>query len=171
MSFLNFLGKSRIPFYVNISTTSLHVLWSYIFIVHMGLEIQGAAIAFTLTQFLILVTLYTVIPFFQDIKEAWFFSMKDAVQDLKQYFSVGIYSALLVCLEFWSINLFTFMSGFLSMTQNSAQVALAALTVNLYSFGFGISIATSVIVGIQIGKQNAKQAEKNGKIAQTYGLF
>jgi MATE family multidrug resistance protein len=101
-----------------------------------------------MTQFLIHVFLYAIIPFIKEIKDGWFFSISEALTDLKSYLSIGIYSALLVCLEFWSMNIITFMSGFLTVNQNSAMVALASLTINLYSFGFGISIATSVIVGI-----------------------
>jgi MATE family multidrug resistance protein len=86
----------------------------------MGLEVKGAAIAYTMTQFLIMIFLYTIIPFIREIKDAWFFSIKEAIADIKGYLSVGIYSALLVCLEFWSINIFTFMSGFLTVNQNSA---------------------------------------------------
>jgi MATE family multidrug resistance protein len=142
------LGKSRIPFYVNIVSTILHGGWAYFFINYLGLEVKGAAIAFTMTQFLIHVFLYAIIPFIKEIKDGWFFSISEALTDLKSYLSIGIYSALLVCLEFWSMNIITFMSGFLTVNQNSAMVALASLTINLYSFGFGISIATSVIVGI-----------------------
>jgi Na+-driven multidrug efflux pump len=63
MNFLNFMGKSYIPFYINILSTSLHLLWAYIFIIIFNTGIEGAAIAFTITHLQNYIFLYIVIPY------------------------------------------------------------------------------------------------------------
>jgi hypothetical protein len=55
-----------------------------------------------------------------DIAKAWFFSFKEACANMRVYLNIAVFSALLVMLEFWSWSIFVFISGFMSVVDNSA---------------------------------------------------
>jgi MATE family multidrug resistance protein len=57
--FLNYLQKSKIPLVVMTITCTLHLVWCYIFVTIMGLEIQGAALATTMTYIMNLILMST----------------------------------------------------------------------------------------------------------------
>lgn len=114
------MERSYVPFYCNIITTLLHPLWCYLLIDVADLGVRGAGIAFTITEVLLLICLTVACNLMSDIKEAWFFSFSEACVGMKSYMVMAFYSAALVCLEFWSWNVFVFMSSFISVTTNSA---------------------------------------------------
>ncbi len=84
----------------------------------------------------------------EDIKEAWHFDVKEAMVGMKEYLKLAFLTAGLVCLEFWSWNVFVFMSSYISVNTNSAMTGVTTLMITLYTFAFGMSVATSVVVGI-----------------------
>jgi Na+-driven multidrug efflux pump len=57
------MGKSHIPFKVNLLSTALHFLWAYLFVILFGLGVAGAGVAFTITQLISLISLYIVMSF------------------------------------------------------------------------------------------------------------
>lgn len=83
-------------------TTSLHVLWNYIFVVMMDLELVGTAIANIITAVLNLVAIVIFITYFMpEFREAWFLPTKDSLRQLGEYLNVAIPAMLLICLEWW----------------------------------------------------------------------
>lgn len=61
-----------------------------------------------------------MVSFEEDIKEAWFFSIREGMHKLGNYLKIGVYSALLVCLEVWGLNILTLISGYMGVNMNSA---------------------------------------------------
>ena len=53
--FLNAQGRTDIPVYVQAITMVLHILWSWLFVSHLGMRLEGAAIAMNITYILNLV--------------------------------------------------------------------------------------------------------------------
>lgn len=49
MRYLNALHKSHIPLTIQIISTGLHYLWCYVFVLHLNLGVEGAALATSLT--------------------------------------------------------------------------------------------------------------------------
>jgi len=70
--FLMQVQVAWVPFFANIVCTALHLLWLYILIVRMNLEIVGAGIAMATTGFLLLSSVTAVSYFIPSIRPALF---------------------------------------------------------------------------------------------------
>lgn len=84
------------------------------------MEIQGTALATCLTHFLNLVAfaIYTEKFTCDKVrKEAWFLPTKETLDlsGLLSYLKLGLPSTGMVCLEWWSIEVMTFLTGFISI--------------------------------------------------------
>jgi hypothetical protein len=61
------------------------------------------------------------------VKEAWHFDVREAMIGMRSYLKLAITTAALVCLEFWSWNIFVFMSSYISVITNSAMTGVTTL--------------------------------------------
>ena len=78
--------------------------------------VVGIGIATNLTFFLnaFVITLY-VSYYEQDIHEAWFFPNKYCFYGIVDYMKLGIPAMLMICLEWWTFELQTFIASFISI--------------------------------------------------------
>lgn len=89
------------------------------------------------------------------------------IQELKTYFAYGIPSAVMIILEWTSYEMINIFAGWLSLVEFNASIAISNFSNLLFMFSFGISEATSVLVGNSIGAGKIKQAMLYIKISIT----
>jgi Na+-driven multidrug efflux pump len=90
----------------------------------------------------------------ESIREAWIFNFREAMVGIGTYIRIAVATGALVCLEFWGWNLFVFMSAYISVDTTSSMTAVLSFMITIYTIPLGMSIAVSVIVGMQIGRQD-----------------
>ena len=140
--FLNCFEKSKIPMIIQIFTSSLHYLWCYIFVSIMNLNIMGTALAMNITAFsnAMLITVY--VTYFQpDLREAWFWPDKDCFQGLLDYLRLGIPAMLMLCFEWWTFEIQTFMASFISVQAIGSQVIILNSIYFMFCITLGLSYA------------------------------
>lgn len=127
--------------------------------------------ASTITYFsnFVLVTLYC--SFSKDLKDSFFFPNKETVRELGDYLRIGIPSATMLCLEWWSLEVLALMAGYIDVLTTASFVIVVNTFCVLGMFSFGAGIAASVCVGKAIGEGDAPKAMQYGKLIITMTFF
>ncbi len=110
---------------IQLISATLHVLWCYIFVSCLELQLIGVAISNTLTALinLIAMTLYVTL-FLPELKEGWFLPNKEAFVNLFEYLKVSVPTMLMMCFEWWSFEVQTYFASLISVDSTAAQVII-----------------------------------------------
>ena len=101
---------------IQLITTPLHVLWSYIFVSVYQMELQGTAICTLITTAINFLAINMYVTYLlPNLKEAWFLPNRDSFRGLGEYVKVAIPSMLMTCLEWWTFEIQTFFASFISV--------------------------------------------------------
>jgi MATE family multidrug resistance protein len=116
------MGHSTVPMYISLITALLHFPSCYAWVYMFGLGIQGSAIATSITYFLDFLLIQLYVGTLKELKESWFFPDKSCfnIRGLIEFLKFGIPSAAMLCLEWWSFELMTFLSGYISVEAMAA---------------------------------------------------
>jgi Na+-driven multidrug efflux pump len=70
----------------------------------------------------------------------------------------------MLSIEFWSFEILTLMSGYLSLEETGANVITLNTTYFTFMFVLGLMYAGTAIIGQQIGHKNIPEAKRYAKI-------
>src|SRR5450830_753751 len=76
------------------------------------------------------------------------------------YLRLGVPAMLMLCLEWWTFEIQTFMASFISVEDTATQVILLNTMYVLFGFTLGLQYASSTLVGKAIGAMNIKEAKR-----------
>nr|XP_057936412.1 multidrug and toxin extrusion protein 1 [Doryrhamphus excisus]XP_057936413.1 multidrug and toxin extrusion protein 1 [Doryrhamphus excisus] len=148
-------------FVVNI----LNALFNYIFIFALNLGVAGSALANTLSQFSMAGVLYAYIIFKSVHKATWGGWSKDCLQDWGSFIHLAIPSMVMLCVEWWTFEIGSFLAGLISEVELGAQSIVYELSNVAFMFPLGFSVAGCVKVGNALGAGDTKQAKLSAKTA------
>jgi MATE family multidrug resistance protein len=74
----------------------------------------------------------------KSLKQSWFFPNRDSFTGLWDYLKIGVPSAALLCLEWWSFELMTLLAGYISVEAMAAQVILLNISMTFFMIPLGI---------------------------------
>ncbi|CAN0900405.1 Protein DETOXIFICATION 16 [Linum grandiflorum] len=141
-------------------TTLLHFLLCWALIFRFGLGNKGAALSVAVSYWFNVVVLDVYIRFSGACRQTWTGFCKDGMKDLGGFLKLGVPSALMVCLEFWSYEFLVFMSGLLPNPQ--LETSMMSLSISTSSVAFripyGLGSAVSTRVANELGAGRAKAA-------------
>ncbi len=82
----------------------------------MELGVAGAAYASTITALTNLILIHFYVNYnFPEIKEAWFMPNKDSFNGLLPYIRFVFPAMLMLCVEWWTFEILTFLSSWISV--------------------------------------------------------
>jgi MATE family multidrug resistance protein len=95
-------------------------------------------------------------------REAWFFPTAASfkIDGLIQFMKLGLPSIGMLCLEWWSFELMTLYSAFISMKATAVQIIILNTAVITFMPAVGLHIAAATLVGRYIGAQNVPAARR-----------
>ena len=140
-----------------------HPLWCKLLVTkdYANLGIVGVGIAGIITDFSVL--MYNMLYSYCDsrVRPAVFLPDKQSFdwEGLKDYFRIGLPSSMLIVLDCYAGTMVTFISGYISLKAQSAQVILGSIMVFLYMVGRGLEQASCAIVGQHLGKNMPVRAK------------
>ncbi|WOH03090.1 hypothetical protein DCAR_0522482 [Daucus carota subsp. sativus] len=156
----------------SLSTLAFHVpvCWAFVFKFRMGSD--GAALAIGLSYCFnaIFLGLYAMFsPKCADTRAP--FSM-EVFSTIKDFFKIGIPSALMVCLEWWACEIIIFLAGVMKNPQVETSVLSIIITVVLlHNFApYSLSVAASVRVSSELGAGNAKAVRRTVWVVMVLGV-
>ncbi|XP_035536427.1 multidrug and toxin extrusion protein 1 [Morone saxatilis] len=147
-------------FVVNI----LNALINYIFLYPLNLGVAGSAVANTLSQFSMAAVLYAYIIWKGLHKSTWGGWSKECLRDWRSYIHLAIPSMIMLCVEWWTYEIGSFLAGLISEVELGAQSVVYELANVAYMFPLGFSIAGNVRVGNALGAGDTEQAKLSAKL-------
>lgn len=149
---------------ISVVTSCLHFLWCYLLVIVAQMEIQGAALAMTITYFtnFVAATIYCVSD--RDLRKSFFFPDMETFRGLGEYLRIGIPSASMMCLEWWSLEVLALMAGYISVVATASFVIVVQCFCAVGMFAFGAGIAAAVCVGKAAGEGDHHKAKQYAKL-------
>lgn len=84
--------------------------------------------------------------------------------------ALGIPSALMLCLEWWSFEIMILIAGYIGVDEQASQFLVIQITDLLLMVAFGLQQAASSCIGQQIGKGDVTSAREFKSLLDIIGL-
>ncbi|KAM9320071.1 multidrug and toxin extrusion protein 2-like [Gastrophryne carolinensis] len=142
-----------------------NALMNYIFIFVLELGIMGSAWANTIAQFTQALLLFFYIRIKKLHVQTWGGWSSECLRDWNSFVVLAVPSMLMVCIEWWTYEIGSFLVGMISVVELGAQSVIYQVVTLAYMIPYGIGMATSVRVGNALGAGNIEQAKKSMTVA------
>jgi len=147
-------------------TTTIHIGWGYLFIIHLDMGVLGAAIALNLTyisgyvaqEFYINVIAH---EFFKDFLQPIFTKKSFDGPGAKEFLRLGVPGTMMQCAEWWAFELLAIFAGMMGKHQLAAQVAVINIIGFIFMVPLGVQFSASALVGGCVGSKNVPLAKKH----------
>ena len=139
---------------LQIVTIVLHYGWNILFVTNMGWGLVGTAICSGITGATNLAGLIIYLEYFAtgDLRKSWFLMPdRDSFVGLLDYLKLGIPAMMMICLEWWTFEIQTFMASFISVEATATQVIMLNSIYVLFGFTLGVQFAGCALIGKAIG--------------------
>ncbi|KAK6924788.1 Multi antimicrobial extrusion protein [Dillenia turbinata] len=158
------------PLMISTGITSLvHVsaCWSLVF--RFGLGCKGAALANSISYWVNVLILALYIRLSSACKKTWTGFSKEGTENLFGFLSLGVPSALMVCLEFWSYEFLVLMSGFLPNPK--LETSMMSISLNLISVFFRIPFGFASAVSTRVSNELGARKPQAARLAVHVAIF
>jgi MATE family multidrug resistance protein len=162
--FLNSQGYFWPCLIVNLITTLLHLLWSWIFVVYFGWLEEGAGAATCLTYVLTFCGVLVVVWLLEIAKPSWpKIDFTDFWPQLSYYLKYGLPSALSLFIDQINYEITQYEANQLGVTEQTSHIGASNTTNFFFMITLGISITISAVVGNYVGKGDPYRAKLYAK--------
>ncbi|WJZ98873.1 hypothetical protein VitviT2T_017368 [Vitis vinifera] len=141
-------------------TTLLHTLTCWMLVFKSGLGNKGAALANAISYWINVLLLAIYVRISPSCKKTWTGFSKEALHDVLKFLKLAIPSAIMQCLQVWSVEMMVLLSGLLPNPKLETSVLSISLNIYaiLYMIFLGISGATSIRVSNELGAGRTQAA-------------
>ncbi|NXV82118.1 S47A1 protein, partial [Atlantisia rogersi] len=131
----------------------------FLYVLHMG--IAGSAWANTVAQYSQTIFLFLYIIGKKLHVKTWAGWSSECLLEWDSFTSLAIPSMLMMCIEWWTYEIGSFLIGLLSVIELSAQSIIYEVSVVAYMIPLGLGTAASVQVGNALGAGNIEMAKRS----------
>ncbi|XP_047320401.1 protein DETOXIFICATION 16-like [Impatiens glandulifera] len=134
-------------------STIFHILLCWLFVFELEFGAKGAAISIAISYWVNVFLLAAYIRFSGSCRNTWNGFSMEGLNDLFGFLSLGIPSALMICLEFWSYEFLVLMSGLLPNPQLETSMMTISLNTSalVFRIPYGLGSAISTRVSNELG--------------------
>ncbi|XP_007485857.1 multidrug and toxin extrusion protein 2-like isoform X1 [Monodelphis domestica] len=148
-----------------IAANIINVGMNALFLYALNLGVVGSAWANTTSQFTQACLLFLYVWWKKIHVETWGGWSAECFQEWGAFIRLAVPSMLMVCIEWWTFEVGTFLTGMISITTLGAQAIIYELSSVAYMVPFGLGVAASFRVGNALGAGNVDQAKQSSVIA------
>uniref|UniRef100_A0A3B4F2X7 Multidrug and toxin extrusion protein n=1 Tax=Pundamilia nyererei TaxID=303518 RepID=A0A3B4F2X7_9CICH len=141
-----------------------NAIFNYVFIHQLDLGVAGSAAASAISQYLLASVLFIYMYLRGLHKATWAGWSLDCLQEWGPFAQLAVPSMLMLCLEWWVVEVGGFLAGVISEAELGAHSISYELTVIAYMIPLGFASAASVRVGNALGAGNIEQAKLSCKV-------
>ncbi|KAM4045440.1 multidrug and toxin extrusion protein 2-like [Anomaloglossus baeobatrachus] len=157
--------------FTGIFVNVINAVVNAILIYGLKMGVEGSAWANTISQWAMAIFLCIYINVKKLHVETWGGWSKDCLQEWGPYMSLAIPSMLMLCIEWWSLEIGAFLAGLISVVQLGGQAAMMQLVTMAVMLPVGLGAAGSVRVGNALGAGKVEQAKKSSKVVLCFGVL
>ncbi|KAJ6657325.1 hypothetical protein lerEdw1_002692 [Lerista edwardsae] len=139
----------------------LNVIMNAVFLYAFQLGVVGSAWANTISQNMQTILLFLYVWWKKIHQETWGGWSRDCLQEWGSFIRLALPSMLMICIEWWTFEIGTFLSGIISVVELGAQSIIYELATIAYLLPQGLSVASSVRVGNALGAGDVEQAKRS----------
>jgi MATE family multidrug resistance protein len=167
--FLASQGVFYLVLKVQVAAMFYHLAVCYILTHVFDYQLVGIALANSITHISTLIFLVFYITFSKDVvkKDSWHFINADSFKGIGEYLRYGLPSMFMTVLEFWCFEMLIVMSGYLGTDEQGASIIIINFLTLLYMVPFGMSFATTNLVGSNLGAGKPLKAKRYAIISIT----
>ncbi|KAJ2521028.1 ethionine resistance protein [Coemansia sp. RSA 2049] len=146
--------------YILLVVTPLHVVNCYLFVWSpaLGLGFLGAAVSSVLTNWLMLAAIVLCVRY-SSARETWGGWTIRAFKSMPQYFQLALPSMVMLCAEWWILDLLVLASSYLGSMTLAAQGIAINTCAFTYQFADGVGVAVCNRIGNLLGQARARRAK------------
>ncbi|XP_038892623.1 protein DETOXIFICATION 12-like [Benincasa hispida] len=143
-------------------TLCFHIPFCWLMVYKAGLRNLGGALSMSLSYWLNVILLALYMKFSPRCEKTRGVISMELFQGIREFFSLAIPSAVMVCLEWWSFELIILLSGLLPNPELETSVLSVCLNTiaTLYSIAYGLGAAGSTRVSNELGAGNPQAARR-----------
>ncbi|KAI5591441.1 hypothetical protein BDE02_04G080300 [Populus trichocarpa] len=132
--------------------------WTLVYKLQLGQK--GAAIAYSLSTWLNVILLGLYVKFSSACEKTRAPLSREALYGIREFFQLGVPSAIMVCLKWWSMELLILLSGLFKNPKLETSVLSICLTISTLHFTipYGFGAAASTRVSNELGAGNPQLA-------------
>ncbi|XP_010294574.1 PREDICTED: multidrug and toxin extrusion protein 2-like, partial [Phaethon lepturus] len=142
-----------------IAANILNVAMNAFFLYALKLGMVGSAWANTVSQYTQAILLFLYVWWKKIHVETWGGWSRDCFLDWGSFIQLAIPGMLMMCIEWWTFEIGSFLAGLLSVVELGAQSVIYELSSAAYMVPLGFSVAASVRVGNALGSGDVVQAK------------
>ncbi|CAO2643478.1 Multidrug and toxin extrusion protein 2 [Lemmus lemmus] len=146
---------------VGIAANVVNVGMNAFLLFALDLGVVGSAWANTTSQFFLSALLFLYVWWKRIHVHTWGGWTTECFQEWSSYTRLAVPSLFMVCIEWWTFEIGTFLAGLVNVTELGAQAVIYELASVAYMVPFGFGVAASVRVGNALGAGNAEQARRS----------
>uniref|UniRef100_A0A8D0GW01 Multidrug and toxin extrusion protein n=1 Tax=Sphenodon punctatus TaxID=8508 RepID=A0A8D0GW01_SPHPU len=139
----------------------LNVAMNAVFLYALKLGLVGSAWANTTSQYTQTILLFLYVWWKKMHTETWGGWTTECLQEWGSFMRLAMPSMLMMCIEWWTFEIGSFLVGLISVVELGAQSIIYELCTIAYLLPQGFSVAASVRVGNALGAGDAEQAKKS----------
>ncbi|XP_072325947.1 multidrug and toxin extrusion protein 1-like [Scyliorhinus torazame] len=143
----------------------LNAVINYLFLYVLMLGVPGSAAANVISQYCQAILLFGYIRWKKLHVNTWAGWSRDCLQEWGQFTRLAVLSMLMMCIEWWSFHIGTFLVGLINEVQLGAQSIIFQMITIAYRVSLGYSVAATVHVGNALGASDPEQAVNSAKVA------
>ncbi|XP_067865975.1 multidrug and toxin extrusion protein 1-like [Heterodontus francisci] len=138
---------------------------NYLFLFVLMLGVPGSAAANVVSQYCQVILLFVYIRWKKLYVGTWAGWSTDSLQEWGHFICLAIPSMFMVCIDWWTYYVGTFLAGLINEVQLGAQTIIFQILTAMCMIAVGYSVAVTVHVGNALGARNPKQAVNSVKVA------
>uniref|UniRef100_A0A8C8SFS6 Solute carrier family 47 member 2 n=1 Tax=Pelusios castaneus TaxID=367368 RepID=A0A8C8SFS6_9SAUR len=123
--------------------------------------LRGSALANVIAQYAQAIVLFLIIVMKKLHVKTWGGWSSECLQEWDTFVALAVPSMLMICIEWWTYEIGSFLIGLLSVVELSAQSIIYEVATISYMIHYGLSIAVSIQVGNALGAGNAEEAKRS----------
>jgi MATE family multidrug resistance protein len=157
--FVQAQGIFNASLFVLLLSTPLNIIFNYVFVFVLDLDLTGAALATVLSNTLLPVFLWTIVYFrYPTSLDCWAGFTRSALTNWGPMVKLSIPGIIMVEAEWLAFDILTFSSSYLSTAHLAAQSVVMAIGVVMFHIPFSVSVAVSTRLGNLIGAGSLRAA-------------
>ncbi|XP_043859548.1 multidrug and toxin extrusion protein 2-like [Dromiciops gliroides] len=151
-----------------IAANIINVGMNALFLYALNLGVQGSAWANTTSQFTQAFLLFLYVWWKKIHVETWGGWSAECFQEWGTFIQLAVPSLLMVCIEWWTFEVGTFLTGMINMTTLGAQAVIYELSSAAYMVPLSLGMAASFRVGHALGAGSIDKAWQAAVTALLY---
>ncbi|XP_022141866.1 protein DETOXIFICATION 8-like isoform X2 [Momordica charantia] len=155
------------------ATLCLHIPISWLLVFHFKLGIAGAALALGISYWLNVILLASYVFFSPSCAKTRAPLSREAISSIRKFFRLAVPSAVMLCVEWWSYEVISLLSGLLPNPKVEASVLSICFSITYLHFfiPYGLGTTASTRVSNELGAGNPEAAKVAVKVVGALGII